>query len=110
MQRLCSHKSLLDLFLVVLVITVALAGCSTPPASSVRIEAEPNSTRPGTININLASAEELESLPNLGAVLARRIVEHRDRYGPFRKPAHLLLVDGISEKRYREIKQFIDTR
>ncbi len=59
------------------------------------------------VNINRASPEELEKLPHIGAKLAQDIVEHRSRFGSFRKTEHLLLIEGISDKRYREIKNLI---
>jgi competence protein ComEA len=38
------------------------------------------------LNLNEASAEQLESLPGIGEVLARRIVEYRNLRGGFRSP------------------------
>jgi competence ComEA-like helix-hairpin-helix protein len=61
------------------------------------------------VNINKASAEELEKLPNVGAKLAQRIVEHREKYGNFRKSEHLILVPGISDRRFRELQNLIKT-
>ena len=59
------------------------------------------------ININTASAPELEKLPHIGAKTAREIIQYRENFGRFRKPEHLLLVRGISDKRFREIRIFI---
>ena len=59
------------------------------------------------VNINAATREELEKLPGVGAALAARIVEHRERYGPFRRAEHLLMVRGISERRFREMRAHI---
>jgi len=61
------------------------------------------------VNINTASIEELEKLPNVGAQLAQRIVEHREKYGSFRKPEHLILVHGISDKRFRQLRNLVKT-
>jgi competence ComEA-like helix-hairpin-helix protein len=61
------------------------------------------------ININTASAEELEKLPHIGAKTAREIVEYRLEFGKFRKPEHLMLVRGISDTRFREIRNLIKT-
>lgn len=60
-----------------------------------------------TININTASAVELEKIPHIGPKLAAQIVEHRERHGRFRKLEHLMLVPGISDKRFRQIKNLI---
>jgi competence protein ComEA len=59
------------------------------------------------ISINRASREELERLPGIGPSLAARIVEQRERHGPFRRVEHLLIVRGISERRFREIRTLI---
>jgi len=65
------------------------------------------SSSPGVVNINTASVSDLEKLPGVGKVLAERIVEHRENYGPFRRPEHLLMVRGISDRKFREIQQML---
>ena len=59
------------------------------------------------VNINKASHAELERLPGVGPATAARIVEHRERYGPFRRAEHLLLVRGFSDTRFRELRPLI---
>ncbi len=59
------------------------------------------------ININTATASELERLPGIGASLASRIIEQRERYGRFRRAEHLLVVRGISDRRFRELRALI---
>ncbi len=61
------------------------------------------------ININTASAADLEKLPHVGEKTALRIVEFREKFGRFRKPEHLLLVRGISDKHFREMRIFVKT-
>ena len=63
----------------------------------------------GALNINTATAEELVTIPNIGEKLAVRIVEFRERNGRFQRPEDLLLVPGISDKRFREIRNMIRT-
>jgi competence protein ComEA len=61
----------------------------------------------GVININTAPASELERLPGVGKALATRIVTHRENFGAFRRPEHLLMVRGISDRKFRELRPLI---
>lgn len=69
--------------------------------------ANPTQSKPQRININTASAKELETLPGIGQGLAERIIEHREKFGPFRRPEHLIIVRGISGKRFRTLRELI---
>jgi len=60
-----------------------------------------------SININTASTAELEKLPGIGKVLAERIVAHREQHGSFRRPEHLLMVRGISDRKFRQISSMV---
>lgn len=64
-------------------------------------------SKPQRINVNTALANELETLPGIGQALAERIIEHREKYGPFRRPEHLIIVRGISDKRFRALRELI---
>ena len=59
------------------------------------------------VNINTATRAELARLPGIGEALAARIVEHRERYGAFRRAEHLLVVRGVSESRFEELRPLI---
>ena len=67
----------------------------------------PLTTHPRPININTAAANELETLPGIGPGLAERIIEHRERFGPFRRTEHLIIVRGISDRRFRALRQLV---
>ena len=67
----------------------------------------PRADAPTRININTASREDLERLPGIGEGLAARIVEHRERHGAFRRVEHLIIVRGISERRFAELRPFV---
>ena len=58
----------------------------------------------GLININSASATELETLSGIGEVLAGTIVEYRDQNGPFASVDDLLDVSGIGPATLEEIR------
>jgi len=77
------------------------------PATAGSNSVAPFQNRPEKININNASAKELEKLPGIGKGLAERIVDHREKYGPFRRPEHLIIVRGISDRRFRALRDLI---
>jgi competence protein ComEA len=57
----------------------------------------------GLVNVNTATTAELESLPGIGPVIARRIVEGR----PYRSVDDLDRVKGIGPKRLAEIRPLV---
>ena len=57
-----------------------------------------------TVNINTASAVELEQLPGVGAKTAERIVDYRQKKGPFKKIEELMNVQGIGEKNFLKLR------
>ena len=59
------------------------------------------------ININTATADELEKLPYIGRKTAEKIIQFREENGPFRRVEHLMQIRGISEKRFLEIRPFL---
>ncbi len=59
------------------------------------------------ININTATAAELEALPRVGPVVAQRIVDYRTKNGNFKKAEEIMKVQGIGEKIFAEIKDRI---
>ncbi len=61
----------------------------------------------GLINVNTASASELEALPGIGEVLAQRIVDHRTEHGPFASVEDLLDVSGIGEAILEDIRDLV---
>ena len=61
------------------------------------------------ININTATAEELEALPAVGEVIATRIVAYREQYGPFRSVDDLIHVEGISDRAIDAVRELVTT-
>ena len=56
------------------------------------------------VNLNTASAAEFEGLPGIGAKTAARIIEYRQKSGPFKKIEELMNVRGIGEKNFLKLK------
>ncbi len=103
------------------VISNKIMGCTIPlvlavvlaTACSVRVEhaAESHShSSQDSINLNTASVDELDRLPNIGRKTAESIIAFREENGPFRRTEHLMLIRGISETRFIEIRDRIRTR
>lgn len=66
----------------------------SPPASA----ASPPSNAAGLLNLNAATAEQLDELKGIGPSKAKAIVSYREQNGPFRSVEDLLNVKGIGEK------------
>jgi competence protein ComEA len=83
--------------------TQILVPKSGPPGAVVPGGAPPGSSG-GLVNINTASATELETLSGIGEVLAATIVEYRDQNGPFASVEDLMDVSGIGPATLDEIR------
>lgn len=102
------------------------AGAPTPPVSNQpaaandgRTPTGPAATRPAStaepptagesqlIDLNAATAEQLETLPGIGPVLAGRIVAYRDANGPFSSVDELVEVQGIDSGIVDELRPFV---
>ncbi|MET8333234.1 ComEA family DNA-binding protein [Streptosporangium canum] len=72
------------------------------PAAAAPPTADP---APIVLDLNTATPQQLEQLPGVGEVLARRIVEYRDGHGGFRTVEQLREVSGIGDRKYAEIRE-----
>jgi competence protein ComEA len=80
-----------------------------PTGSSPIVPSTQGKTTTGEfpININTASQEELEMLPQIGPVIAANIIEYRTTHGPFETIDAIQNVSGIGPKTFDEIKELI---
>ena len=62
----------------------------------------------GVVNLNTASAQQLDLLPGIGQKAARRIIEHRTKT-PFAKVEDLRKVKGFGAKKLEKLKSFLTT-
>jgi len=64
-------------------------------------------TESGKVNINTATALQLEDLPSVGPSTARAIKSYREKNGPFAKAEDLLKVPGIGAGKLAAMKPFV---
>lgn len=62
------------------------------------------------LNLNTATIRELDALPGVGPVLAKRIVEFREKKGGFKRVEELLAVPGISERKWKVIRGLVEVK
>ena len=68
------------------------------------------SNKPALLNINTASSEELQTLPNIGEQMAQRIIDYRTQHGSFASVDALQDVKGIGPKTMEKLRPFVDTK
>ncbi|HXI02910.1 MAG TPA: helix-hairpin-helix domain-containing protein [Candidatus Saccharimonadales bacterium] len=85
-----------------LVAILAVAG-----ASGVAAAGQAHDGAVAKIDINHATAEELQQLPGVGPSLAQRIVDFREKNGPFGSVDELLKVRGIGEKSLERFRHLV---
>ena len=89
--------------LVLMATAPAVAQQATKPSDAARSASAKTATAT-VVNINTASAAEFEALPGIGAKTAARIVEYRQKNGPFKKVEELMNVRGLGEKNFLKLK------
>src|SRR5262245_16683494 len=93
------------LILLILVIGVTTAAAQTGASRKTTASADAPTAIP--VNLNTASASQLEGLPGIGKAMAERIVEYRQKNGSFKKAEDLMNVRGIGEKNFLKLKPLV---
>jgi len=105
---LSSSKIVRRIGLMFSLIAVSMFLACSPAETSLETRAdESNVSTQETININTATTEELQRIPYVGERMAEAIIEHREKFGAFRRPEHLILLNGFSDERFRKVRHLI---
>jgi competence protein ComEA len=64
----------------------------------------------GTVNVNTATAEQLQLLPGIGDARARAVIETRKRRGGFERVEDLLEVKGIGESSLEQLRPYVTVK
>ncbi|MFY9556651.1 MAG: helix-hairpin-helix domain-containing protein [Blastocatellia bacterium] len=59
------------------------------------------------LNLNTATVDELVRLQGIGEVMAKKIIDYRERHGRFRRPEEIIIIEGFSERKYKAISDLI---
>lgn len=87
-----------------LCMVVLLSACTR--ATTQHLNAGPP-CEAGQVDLNTATREQLLALPEIGEVMADRILDYRKKSGPFLKAADVIVIPGMGEKRFRKIEPLI---
>jgi competence protein ComEA len=90
-------RTYLSLLAVVSVLAVQSAAAQSGQSAS-------RPAAPPMVNINTALAAQLEALPGVGPATAARIIEYREKNGPFKKLEELMNVRGMGEKTFLKLR------
>lgn len=84
-----------------------------PPAPQREMQplrSGPKATPVNSIDLNLASVQELMTLPGIGPALAGRIIEDRQNHGPFQSVNDLSRIRGIKAKTIEKLAPFVHVK
>ncbi len=75
--------------------------------AQVSVEETTPANAASLVNLNTATAEELDELPGIGETLSARIVEHRETYGPFQAVEDITEVRGIGNGTLEDLQDLV---
>lgn len=91
-------------------ISVQRSAPDEPEEAVQTVAEEPSDAADDRLDLNTATAAELQELPGIGEVIAQRIIDYRDLCGHFLDPEQLMEVDGIGEAKYEKLRDLVTVR
>ena len=111
---MCRAKTLAGFVVAALLAGAPVSSAQTPKAQASKTSAAKASpagrvraTPASPVNINAATAAQLQTLPGVGASTAQRILDYRQKNGGFKKIEELMNVRGVGEKSFLKLKPLI---
>ncbi len=101
------HRLTLIVLLVLGLASVSSAQSTAAPKPQKVKAAKTVTALAGPVNLNTATAAQIDALPGVGKSTAQRIVEYRQKNGGFKKIEELMNVKGIGEKSFLKLKPLI---
>jgi competence protein ComEA len=95
------------MFALVFLCAAMAAGPSVAGAQTSSRPAKSRATASAPVNLNTATLAQLQTLPGVGASTAQRILDYRQKNGPFKKIEELMNVKGVGEKSFLKLKPLI---
>ena len=95
--------------IVIAALLVAALSAATSAAQDTtrRTSAAASASASAPVNLNTATAAQLETLPGIGKATAERILEYRQKNGSFKKVEDLMNVRGVGEKSFLKLKPLV---
>lgn len=90
-------------------VVVGTSAGAVPPAGPAagRLSGATGTAPAAPVSLNTATAEQLDTLPGVGPVLARHIIDYRTQHGGFRSVDELREVDGIGDSRFTDLRDLV---
>ncbi|MFI9241740.1 helix-hairpin-helix domain-containing protein [Streptomyces sp. NPDC053086] len=90
------------------VVVGGTAGSTAPPGPATGPLSGPAGTGPAApVSLNTATVDQLDTLPGVGPVLARHIIDYRTQHGGFRSVDELREVNGIGDRRFTDLRDLV---